>query len=125
MAQGDQLGEFTLTSTSTTFTPGPGAAITVQVNFEGETTGEAAGRHRGTLVAVVTPGAKSGTYTYCGMTLQGDGEAVGLSSQGTVEDIGNHKRRLRGVNHFSNGLVATVEGEGDLIARTLTGKLYA
>ena len=124
MAQGKQLGEFKLTSTSTTFTPGPGAAITVQVNFEGPVTGEMAGQHRGTLVAVGVPGAKSGTYTYCGITLQGNGEVIGLSSQGTVENIGNHKRRLRGVNHFSNGLIATVEAEGDLMARTLTGKLY-
>jgi hypothetical protein len=28
------------------------------------------------------------------------------------------------VNHFSNGQIATVEAEGDLIARTLTGKIY-
>lgn len=124
MAQGKQLGEFKLTSTSTTFTPGPGAALTVQVNFEGEARGEAGGQHRGTLVVVATPGAKSGTYTYCGVTLQSNGEVVSLSSQGTVEDIGNHKRRLRGVNHFSTGMVATVEAEGDLMARTLTGKLY-
>lgn len=124
MAQGKQLGEFKLTATSTTFTPGPGQALTVQVNFEGEVTGEAAGQHRGTLVVVGTPGARSGTYTYCGVTLQGKGEVVALSSQGTVEDIGNHKRRLRGMNHFSDGRVATVEAEGDLLARTLTGKLY-
>src|SRR6266849_1964630 len=87
MAQGNQLGEFKLTSTSTTFTPGPGAAITVQVNFEGEATGETGGQHRGTLVVVGAPGAKSGTYSYCGVTLQGNGEVLGLSSQGTVEDI--------------------------------------
>lgn len=124
MALGKQLGEFKLTATSTTFTPGPGAAITVQVNFEGKVTGESAGHHRGTLVAVGAPGAKSGTYTYCGVTLQDKGEVVGLSSQGTLENIGNHKRRLRGVNHFSNGLIATVEAEGDLMERTLIGKLY-
>jgi hypothetical protein len=53
MAQGKQLGEFKLTSTSTTFTPGPGTAITVQVNFEGAVTGETGGQHRGTLVGFV------------------------------------------------------------------------
>jgi hypothetical protein len=124
MAQGKQIGEFKLTVTSTTFTPGPGEALTVQVNFEGEVTGETAGQHRGTLVAVGAPGAKSGTYSYCGVTLQGKGEVLALSSQGTVEDIGNHKRRLRGVNRFSDGRIATVEAEGDLLARTLIGKIY-
>jgi len=73
---------------------------------------------------LAAPSAKSRTYTYCGVTLQGNGEVLALSSQGTVEDIGNHKRRLRGVNHFSNGQIATVEAEGDLMARTLTGKIY-
>ena len=124
MAQGKQIGDFKLTVTTETFTPGPGAATTVQVNFEGEVTGENGGPHRGTLVAVNAPGAKIATYSYCGVTLLGNGEALGVTSQGTVEDIGNHKRRLRGVNNSSNGQIATVEGEGDLIARTLTGKLY-
>ena len=124
MAEGKQIGDFKLNETSATFTPGPGGAITVQVNFEGEVTGETGGPHRGTLAVVTAPGAKIGTYTYCGVTLQGNGEAIGLSSQGTVEDIGSHKRRLRGVNNSSDGQVAIVEGEGDLIARTLIGKLY-
>jgi hypothetical protein len=124
MPQGKQLGEFKLTMTSTTFTPGPGGTLTVQVNFEGEVTGETGGQHRGTLVVVATPGAKSGTYNYCGVTLQGNGETLALTSQGAVEDIGNHKRRLRGVNRFSDGRTATVEAEGDLMARTLTGKIY-
>jgi len=124
MAQGKQIGEFKLTSTSITYTPGPGEALTAQVNVEGDVTGEIAGKARGTLTVVGVPGAKSGTYSYCGVTLMGNGELNAVSSQGTVENLGNHKRRLRGVNRFSDGRLATVEAEGDLMAGTLNGKLY-
>ena len=124
MAQGKKIGEFSLKMAPPTFTPGPGNTIAVQANFEGPVTGEMAGLHRGTLSVVAVPGAKSGTYTYCGMTLPTNGDPVALSSRGTVENIGNHKRRLRGVNHFSDGSIAAVEAEGDLTAGTLIGALY-
>ena len=52
------------------------------------------------------------------------GAANAVSSQGTLENLGNHKRRLRGVNRFSDGRVAVVEGETDLVARTLKGKIF-
>ncbi len=124
MAQGKEIGAFTLKATSVTYTPGPGDALTAQVNVEGETTGEVGGTTRGTLVVVGEPGGGGGTYTYCGVTLQADGGLVAVSSQGSVEDIGNHKRRLRGINRSSDGRVASVEAEGDLMAQTLTGKIY-
>jgi hypothetical protein len=53
-----------------------------------------------------------------------NGDPVALSSQGTTENIGNHKRRLRGVNHFSDGSIAAVEAEIDITAGTLIGALY-
>jgi hypothetical protein len=124
MAQGKPIGEFSLKLASTTHTPGPGNTIAIQANFEGPVTGMMAGLHRGTLSAVIVPGAKSGTYTYCGVTYPTNGDPVALSSQGTVETIGNHKRRLRGVNHFSDGTIAAVEAEGDITAGTLIGTLY-
>ena len=124
MAQGKQIGEFSLKMTSRTFTPGPGNTLALQVNFEGPVTGVMAGLHSGTLSVVIVPGAKSGTYTYCGATYLNNGDLVAASSQGTVENIGNHKRRLRGVNHFSDGSIAAVEAEGDLTAGTLIGALY-
>ena len=123
MAQGKKIGEFSLKSAPPTFTPGPGNTIALQANFEGPATGEKAGLHRGTLSAVIVPGAKSRTYTYCGMTYPNNGDPVAVSSQGTIEDIGNHKRRLRGVNHFSDGSIAAVEAELDVTAGTLIGAL--
>jgi hypothetical protein len=124
MAQGKQIGDFQLKATSITYTPGPGNALTAQVNVEGEVTGELAGKARGTLTVIGEPGAKSGTYSYCGVTLLGNGALNAVSSQGVVENMGNHKRRLRGVGRFSDGRLATVEAEGDLMAGTLNGNLY-
>ena len=124
MAQGKKIGEFSLKSAPPTFTPGPGNTIAVQVNYEGPVTGEKAGLHRGTMSVVIVPGAKSRTYTYCGMTWPTTGDPVALNSQGTTENIDNHKRRLRGVNHFSDGSIAAVEAELDITAGTLIGALY-
>jgi len=124
MAQGKKIGEFSLKATTTTFTPGPGNTIAVQVNYEGPVTGEIAGFHRGTFSTVVVLGAKSRTYTYCGITWPTTGEAVALSSQGTTENIDSTKRQVRGVNHFSDGRIAAVEAELDIAAGTLVGSLY-
>ncbi len=124
MAQGKEIGSFDLTATSVTYTPGPGSAITAVVNLEGEVSGESGGQARGTLTVVGEPGADSATYSYCGVTLMDKGAVNAVSSQGTLENLGNHKRRLRGVNRFSDGRVAVVEGETDLVARTLKGKIF-
>lgn len=124
MAQGKEIGKFNLKATSVTYAPGPGDAITAQANVEGEVTGEISGEARGTLTVVGVPGAASGTYTYCGVTLLDKGAMNSVTSQGTVENLGKHKRRLRGVNRFSDDRVAAVEAEADLIARTLKGKIF-
>ena len=124
MAQGKEIGSFDLTATSVTYTPGPGDAITAVANLEGEVTGESGGQARGTLTVVGVPGADSGNYSYCGITLMDKGAINAVSSQGTVENLGNHRRRLRGANRFSDGRVAVVEGEADLVARTLKGKIF-
>ena len=124
MAQSKEIGKFSLTATSVTYTPGPGEAITAQANVEGEVTGENGGHARGTLVVVGVPGAATGTYTYCGITLMDKGAINSVTSQGTVENLGKHKRRLRGVNRFSDDRVASVEAEADLVARTLKGKIF-
>ena len=124
MAQGKEIGSFDLTATSVTYTPGPENALTAVVNLEGEVKGEFGGQARGTLTVVGVPGADSGTYSYCGVTLMEKGAINAVSSQGTVENLGNHKRRLRGTNRFSDGRVAVVEGEADLVGRTLQGKIF-
>lgn len=124
MAQGKEIGKFSLTATSVTYTPGPGEALTAQANVEGEVTGEIGGQARGTMVVVGVPGAATATYTYCGVVLLDKGQITAVTSQGVVENLGKHKRRLRGVNRFSDDRLASVEAEADLLAKTLKGKLY-
>jgi hypothetical protein len=124
MALGKQIGAFTLKGDAWIYTRGPSQGFTAQISFSGPVTGEIAGNHRGTMTVVTAPGVKVGTYTYCGVTNLPNGDVVSLTSQGTVENIGNNKRRLRGVNHFSDDRIAAVEGEGDVVEGTLTGKLF-
>lgn len=124
MALGKQIGEFSLNMEACIYTPGPGQNYTAQVSFSGPVTGEIAGTHRGTLTVVTAPGAKVGTYTYCGVTYRANGDAVALTSQGTSENIGNNKRRLRGVNLTSDDRIAAVEGEADVVEGTFTGKVF-
>ena len=124
MAQGKQIGAFTLKGEATFYTAGPSQSYTVQVSYSGPVTGEVAGMHRGTMTVATGVGTKVGTYTYCGVTYLPNGDVVSVTSQGTSDNIGNNKRQLRGVNHFSDGRIAAVEAEIDVIAGTLTGKLF-
>lgn len=124
MAQGKQIGAFTLKGEAAFYTAGPGQSYTVQVSYSGPVTGEVAGMHRGTMTVATGVGTKVGTYTYCGVTYLPTGDVVSVTSQGTSDNIGNNKRQLRGVNHFSDGRIAAVEAEIDVIAGTLTGKLF-
>jgi len=69
MAQGKQTGDYLGRTTSTTLSPGPGTAITLQANVEGT-----ASLERGESTYALTysvemePEAKSGTYSQCGET---------------------------------------------------------
>jgi len=124
MAVGRKIGEFSLKAAPPTFTPGPGNSMALQVNYEGPVTGQIAGLHRGTMSVVIVPGTKSRTYTYCGMTWPTKGDPVAINSQGTLENMADHKRRMRGVGHLSDGSITAVEGEIDITEGTSTGALY-
>jgi hypothetical protein len=121
MAIGKQIGEYSFKATSTTYTPGPGSAITQQINYQGSATGQLTGVAQGTLTVVAEAGAKSGNWSWCGASYLDNGDIVGATAQGTWEPIGKHKWRLRGAANFSDGRVAATEGEADL--QTLAGKL--
>jgi hypothetical protein len=125
MALGKVIGEFSLKATSFTVTPGSGGAMTIQGNFEGPTSGDqGAGTGMGTLTAEGGPGAKSGTWRYCGMTFLNSGGSTGVTGQGTWEESGPNKWRYRGTGENSDGSVTAVEYEGDLATRTIAGKVY-
>ena len=77
MALGKQVGEFTLTETSRTIAPGSGGALTIQIHFQGQVSGEAAeGLGSETMTVEYEPNMKNGTWSYCGMTAFNSGEAT-------------------------------------------------
>ena len=125
MALGKQIGEFSFKATSTMYTPGPGGTITQQINFQGSATGELAGVAQGTLTVVAEPGAKKGTWSWCGTVAMANGSSYGDQGQGTWEEIGAHRWRLRGAGSTSEEQSFGVEAEANLAERALVGKLYA
>ena len=121
MALGKLIADYSYKAISTTYTPGPGNALTQQINYQGSGTGELAGVAQGTLIVVAEAGAKSGNWSWCGVSYLNSGDIVGATAQGTWETSGKHQWRLRGTAHFSDGRIAATEGEANL--ETLTGKL--
>lgn len=127
MALGKQIGQFTLKQTSSTVTPGSGSTLTIQVNLQGQVSGEAGeGIGIGTMTVAYEPNLKSGTWSYCGMTTLNSGGGNTVNSQGTWEETGHLKFRHRGTGKFSDGRTCGVEFENDATSGSLTlsGKLY-
>jgi hypothetical protein len=130
MASGKQTGEYSFKFTSITNTPGPGASVLVQGNFEGPVTapGGAArsatvfGTNLGTVTFV--GGGKSGTYSVCSQGYLDNGEVVRISGSGSYESVGKHRWRTRDFMETSTGQSRTTEGEIDLAARSWTGKVF-
>jgi len=125
MALGKQTGNYLGRTTSTTISPGPGNAITLQANVEG--TGSL---DRGEFTYALTysvemePEAKSGTYSQCGLVDMKDGTRVGIRTQGTWEESSAGKISNHGSGQLPDGTTYADEFEIDLATRTWTGKLY-
>jgi hypothetical protein len=126
MALGKQVGEFTLTVSSTTLTPGADGTPLLQHNYQGQVSGELEGLAFGTLNLAYEPGMKRGTWTWCGLTLFNKGGGNTVNGQGTWQEAGPLKWRLRGTDRFSDGLDCGIEADMEVAAgtNTLSGKLY-
>jgi hypothetical protein len=127
MALGKQIGAFTLKETSATVTPGSGSTLTIQVNLQGQVSGEAGeGIGFGTMTVAYEPNLKSGTWSYCGMSTWNKGGGITVNSQGTWEESGHLKFRHRGTAQYSDGRTCAVEFDNDASSGSLTlsGKLY-
>ncbi len=119
MAIGKESGSFALKATSVTYAPD-----TVQVNYDG--TAEGFGRVQGTMTfRSDIAGAKSGRCNWSGAAYLESGEIVGGSAEGTWEEVGKHKWRVRAINYLSNGRSFITDGEVDLAADAYTGAIYA
>ena len=104
MPLGKEIAAYTGQLITITIRPASGTAKRVEMNLEGTFAGE--------------PGA--GTYLE---TMHVELEAYD-AAQGTWEKVGQGKWKYRGINRYSNGLVAAHEFEGNLTTRTWAGKLY-
>ena len=121
---GKEIGQFSLKATTHTVTPGPGKSVILNVNFEGEQTGEVTAQALGTLTVAIDPESDVGTYTYCGWIAAASGENVTIRAQGTIQSIGTHKWRFVGTSLLSDGTTNVAKFTGDLATRTIAGKLY-
>jgi len=120
MAKGNEVAQFSMKSTSATFSPGPAGSTVTQVNFEGTATG-GFGTVAGTGSFV---GGKSGSFSYCGVAYQENGDQLTADGAGTFESTGTHHWHTQGVLKLSDGSAMLSEGEIDLADRSWTGKVY-
>ena len=104
MALGKQTGQYSGKLISTTLGPGPGNAMTAQLNMEGTVSGE---RGEGSYIlthhVVLEAGAKSGMWIQYGLVTMKDGVSLGFHAQGTWEEISSGKWRYRGTGQLSDG----------------------
>lgn len=119
MAKGKLIGDFTATTTSVTYLPGPAGSVLVQANYEGTAAGFGTFGGTGTFV-----GGASGTFSYIGAAFPESG--VGVTGQGTggYESNGVHRWKTTCLLHLSDGGAIWSEGEIDLAARSFNGKNY-
>jgi hypothetical protein len=124
MAIGKQTGEFAYKSTSVTYAVTE-TGRTVQANCEGTVTiAGVSSPSQGTMVARVTPGAKSGTCSWVGALYLNTGEEIHNIGEGTWEKTGAHKWRVRLLLYRSDGITRLIEGEIDLATRSYSGVAY-
>ena len=116
-----QIGKFTFEQTSSTVTAGSGGSLALQINLQGQISGEAGeGLVIGTMTLEYEPNMKSGTWAYCGMTLLNSGGGNTAQSQGTWEETGHLKFHHRGTVKFSDGRTCGVDFDNDATSGALT-----
>ena len=118
MALGKEIGDFSFNLTSTSYAEdGDG----VQLNYEGTATGF--GTVLGSLYGRGEPGAKQGTCSWRAQAFLDSGDQVVGSGEGTWEEIGKHRWRVRILNQTSDGQIFAADGAVDLASRSFAGKL--
>ena len=125
MALGKELGSVTYKVTTTRYSPGPGKGQTVELDMGGPVSnfGELNGTGQGTLTVVVAePGAKAATWSWCGALYTNKGDILGTGGQGTIEESGKLKWRLRGVIQMTDGSSYAAEGDADFATQTISWK---
>jgi len=78
----------------------------------------------GTLTAKGELNAKSGTWSWCGVTVTPEGETLNHDAEGTWEQLAPGKLRFHGSGILSTGVTFGAEMVGELATRTLVSKIY-
>jgi hypothetical protein len=118
MAIGKEIGDFSLKTTSVSYSEGGGS---VQLNFEGTATRY--GTVLGTAIFRGENEAKSGSLSWRGQGFLENGETVTGTGEGTWEEMGKHQWRTRMIVTTSDGGCHASDGHLDLATRTLSGKM--
>ncbi|MCZ6677428.1 MAG: PEP-CTERM sorting domain-containing protein [Candidatus Poribacteria bacterium] len=89
MPIGNEIGAFSLNSTSITYQPGEGGSETAEINYEGTIEGSgASGTVLGTMKVAPAADATNGTWTWCGREFAADGATRVLTGPFCVWRIG-------------------------------------
>jgi hypothetical protein len=116
-----EKGEFSYSTTSSTFSERDAGGTQVEINVEGNATGF--GQLNGTLVLIApTPGANAGPVSFRGAAFLDTGEVVGTNAEGCWQQLeGEKKWRMRAINTNTEGQVFVSDGILDLAARSFNG----
>jgi len=124
MAVGKQAAEFAFKFTTITYA-GTATEQIVHGNCEGTVKlGGETSPALGTLTTSGAVGAKSGTCTWVGSVYPGNGVPIPSTGEGTWEQAGSYKWRVRMLLHRSDGIIRVTEAEIDLANRSYTGVNY-
>ena len=124
MPIGNELGSFSLKSTSINYSPADGGTEIVDMNMEGSIEGPNGNLTvLGTLTGRPNADAQSGTYTWLGREFAVDGATRIATGGGFFINNGAGTWALRGHILFSDGTGGAVEGQLNLADRSLIGKL--
>ncbi len=124
MAIGKQVAEFAFKFTTITYA-GSATEQIVHGNCEGtvKLSGEPSPA-LGTLTTSGATGAKSGKCTWVGSVYPPNGTPIPSTGEGTWEQAGVYKWRVRMLLYRSDGITRVSEGGIDLASRSYTGVNY-
>ncbi len=118
MALGKELGTYKLKQTTVSYGEDGG---TVSLDFDGTATDF--GTVLGSLIIRGAPGATQGPCSWRGQSFQDNGERSVAMGEGTWEDSGKNKWRIRLLVNTSDGQTFGTDGMLDLATRSLNGKM--
>ncbi|MGR8949490.1 MAG: hypothetical protein ACU84Q_15705 [Gammaproteobacteria bacterium] len=116
MALGEKKGDYSLKITSISHSEDGSSVV---ADCDGTATGF--GTVLGTLIAKGEAGEKAGMCSWRSQAFLDNGDQLGGMGEGTWEECGKHKWRIRLIVMTTDGQVFASDGELDLASRSLNG----